>query len=159
MAKRRHRQSAEGTFLEQVMGRLSALEKLIAELHWTTVGHWQFVEPAMDCSFCEPLACNEESSDQHLFHQVILQVQSRCSEQALDEEIDNKNVNEQMPVKHKPDKLKPDEVEVDYGTLANSGMGNLEGERNNEVETEYSKFVSKGTGNLKDEHADKIETD
>jgi hypothetical protein len=57
MAKRRQRQSAEGTFLEQVMGRLSALEKLIAELHWTTVGPWQFVEPAMDYSFCKPMAC------------------------------------------------------------------------------------------------------
>ena len=77
----------------------------------------------MDYSFGKPMACNVESYDQDLLHQAILQIQPRCSKQAPDEEMDNSNGNEQMPAKHKPDKEKPDEVEIDYGKFANDGMG------------------------------------
>ena len=40
MARRRKRQNTEETFLEMVSGRLSMLEKLIAELHWLNVGQF-----------------------------------------------------------------------------------------------------------------------
>jgi len=42
MGGRRSRAKTEDTFLEHVCGRLSTLEALVMEVHWSTVGQWHY---------------------------------------------------------------------------------------------------------------------
>ena len=65
MAKRRERHRAEGTFLESVSERLSVLETLIVQIHWSAVGQWQ-QQWALSASLVEHARGEERSADAEL---------------------------------------------------------------------------------------------
>jgi len=75
-AARRRRAKGEGTFLEALIARLDRQDRILAELHWATIGYWQSAEGAEWQIDKDDFTFVPNEAPQEQMHEYLLQEQS-----------------------------------------------------------------------------------